>query len=719
MKFKPLNYASRDECDIELEIIEGELPDDLNGSIFVIGPCGSVNHEWPAPRYWKDGSTCQEHGAPLINGDGMLYRFDFTSTGQAFMKNRLLKTPDYFADEATKEGTKYFEDGFCFDSAGLSRSHVDLGTRNQANTALNQVKFSDDQPMMLTANFDAGRPFLVDPQSLKIISPIGKQQEWLQALPDELEQLFPLIYSTAHPCFDPRTREFFTVCHQKSLGNLMFNTRVDRKVMMATKFLDEELKKFTDWLTGEERSLHDIGNALRDFIPWLNEKHKKGHKHEFSEHFQIKDPGLDESELRVMKWTGEKLDSWLVVDRENQVPVSVTQTMHQTSLTEDYIILCDCTLKMAMDILQSLPFGDFDKINALVRRITTDKIKPVTPFYVIKRSDLKPEAKRVEALKLKFPWETIHFNANYKNPDGIITIHGSHNSAVCGAEWIRPYDKRATDGKEIPEDRLGMMCTHGLDVGRIGKHTVDVKNGTIKSESLSETGFSGEFPDKFENVHTWGLGLYAHRNMISDQLIEDKIKYVFHQFYGLDENEFTQFTYDLYKDYNPEGRQIGHKEMLEYYRHGAPQCLTRQNTETMQFEDFYIFNGDEQMRSFEFVPAVGTEDHPESQIQGYLGCMMMVKDPEDDSTTPGYARQMFVFKADDLKSGPICKIAHDKLGWGFTIHSCFSNEVKPANTNYRVSTREDCEYVTSRFPRDSKKVELMDFLEKEVLPHSP
>ena len=59
--------ASRDELDnVELEI-EGNLPKDLQGHIFIVDPVGTV----------ESGGLPFKDGDSLLNGDGMIYRLDF------------------------------------------------------------------------------------------------------------------------------------------------------------------------------------------------------------------------------------------------------------------------------------------------------------------------------------------------------------------------------------------------------------------------------------------------------------------------------------------------------------------------------------------------------------------------------------------------------------------------------------------------------------------
>ncbi len=76
--------------------IQGTLPDDLQGHVFIIAPVGSVN----------SGGLPYPNGDSLLNGDGMIYRLDFDQKGEVGVKTSLVKPPDYYADTATRPGTQ-------------------------------------------------------------------------------------------------------------------------------------------------------------------------------------------------------------------------------------------------------------------------------------------------------------------------------------------------------------------------------------------------------------------------------------------------------------------------------------------------------------------------------------------------------------------------------------------------------------------------------------
>ena len=85
--------ANRDELDIKLNITnvgEQELPQDLQGHVFIVAPVGTEESNLPH----KEGNS-------FMCGDGMVYRLDFNQLGEVALQTRILKTPDFYADLET------------------------------------------------------------------------------------------------------------------------------------------------------------------------------------------------------------------------------------------------------------------------------------------------------------------------------------------------------------------------------------------------------------------------------------------------------------------------------------------------------------------------------------------------------------------------------------------------------------------------------------------
>lgn len=190
--------ADPSPLDTQLDLLEGAVPDGLRGHVFVVG------------------AVPGEGGAALFNGDGLVVRFDFTGDGPR-LKRRVLQHPSLLADRATAEDRL-----LKFRNADLARYSVVLGVRNQLNTAF----LTMPETGRLFATYDAGRPWEINPDSLDLITPIGRMDEWETAfslldrpgLRVEVPWLFPPILSGAHPAHDEETGETFLA--NWSLGEL-------------------------------------------------------------------------------------------------------------------------------------------------------------------------------------------------------------------------------------------------------------------------------------------------------------------------------------------------------------------------------------------------------------------------------------------------------------------------------------------------------------------
>ncbi|MEL7006305.1 MAG: carotenoid oxygenase family protein, partial [Bacteroidota bacterium] len=115
---KSIMSASRTEhTDLNLNTIEGQLPEDIQGHVFIVAPVGTVD----------SGGLPFANGDSLLNGDGMIYRLDFHRQGEAKVTTRLVKPPDYYADQATQLGSQYSK--YRFRNHGISRFSLALGFR--------------------------------------------------------------------------------------------------------------------------------------------------------------------------------------------------------------------------------------------------------------------------------------------------------------------------------------------------------------------------------------------------------------------------------------------------------------------------------------------------------------------------------------------------------------------------------------------------------------
>jgi carotenoid cleavage dioxygenase-like enzyme len=724
---RPFTSCSRQEINVPLQVLSGEIPADLHGHVYLNSPCGTVNSPTPYPKYLPNGQVNGEWGDMIFNGDAMLFRFDFDQPGAVSVKSAMLRTPCYWADEATRLGTPYYDQGLYFRSMGIGRTSLRLGVRNQVNTALTPFRFAPDQPTRLTANFDVGRPFELDPVSLKLKTAVGSNAEWRPEFPLAAEQVFPMVQSTAHPSFDPRTREYFTVCYQKTFRTMFFSEKFGGKLLVAQQFIMTEFLKLEKLMSTLRLKASRFVQLLERFIDHLHHQIEHGTGGDFHplavlRQLDGEDPNGEfsmENAVYLLRWSGTgPLERWNVLDADTGKNIVIEQCMHQTNFSQDYLVLVDSSVKFALDIMENVPFPDHPWLNEIIRRLTAKTVLPETPLYLIKRADLKPGVANITAKKFVISLETVHYSVDYQNPSGHVTIHTAHNSASCAAEWIRPYDFLATDPDQpaLP-NTYGLMACGELDIGRIGKFVVDGETGTILSQQLiHEKGFSGDRVAEVK-AHTWAVALNTYRNIISADEVTDRLVYNFWQCYGLDYRMMTKFMKELYEDYV--NRIIPVDDLLAYTRHGVPFCLARQNTETMQLDDYYLFAMNQNLRSIQFVPrrrAPGEVPPVHPQLDGYILCTM-VNGSVTDLVTDAYTREIWLFDAADLKRGPVCRLFHPDLDYSFTIHSAWTRDCASFDSSYSISVRDDYDQVLSQFWNPHWQSEMRTFLETNVYPH--
>lgn len=725
LRTTPFTNASRDEVDLVLQVFEGTVPTDMCGYIYVNSPAGTVNNPTPIPEYRPDGSYNPEYGQMIFNGDGMLFRFDMSQPGQISLRSRLLKTPCYYADEASKYGTAYYTQGMRFDSQGMARTSLSLGSRNQINTSVNAFKFPGDKSTRVTVNFDAGRPFEVDPQSMELVTAIGRNAEWKQEMSPLLQNTFQLFQSSAHPSFDPITQEFFTVCFQKNFNNLILGETFSEVLLANETFLKDKLfEAYADVFSQLKLNTATTLKVLKAFITHLEAQLANPSLPNFSmADAQTAISAPDDfmgmvNATTLMRWVGkDPLDQWNLVDATG-ANLTMTQTMHQTALTKEYIVLVDSSLKFSLDILVNVPFPNHPWLSTWLRSVMARTILPTTPLYFVKRADLIPGAKNVTVIPCTIPLETVHYSALYENTaDGNVTLFAAHNSALCAAEWVRPFDVLATDPlKSIDTNTIGLFTCGEMDLGRVGKFVINANTGDIVSSTIiHDQGFDGDDVKNITRAHTWAVGLNTFRDELSADNANVNIPYIFWQFYGLDNRFLTMFIKDLY--YNYQNRIIGVDKMLEYNQVGVPFCLSRMNTQTMTFDDYYLFKMNENLRSLQFVPrnASTASTTTDPALDGYILCTMV--NGAEDFSGDDYTREIWIFDAAKLSAGPVAKLSHPDMQYAFTIHSVWIPDCQPSPANYKVDVVSDYTAVVNTFFDRTKAATMLKFLQDTVFPH--
>lgn len=146
------------EYDLKLDILHGQLPEDLSGSYYCVG---GVPHK---------------PGAHIFAGDGMVFRLDLNARPPRLI-SRWVQPHEH---ERTR--LPRFE-------WNMLQVEAVGAVRNLANTAL--YPFAGQ----LLVTYDGGRPYILDPLTLQTLSPVGRLEEWLSVIP---HPLLPSVITSAH-----------------------------------------------------------------------------------------------------------------------------------------------------------------------------------------------------------------------------------------------------------------------------------------------------------------------------------------------------------------------------------------------------------------------------------------------------------------------------------------------------------------------------------------
>lgn len=638
---RSLLHTERAEHDgLPLDVIEGALPSDLGGHLFVVAPASTV-----------DGAPGRRD-TTLMVGDGLVCRFDLGPDGVT-LTSRIPRTPDLLADELTARHDSLAT--FRFVDAGLVRIGL-LGSRDFANTAFVPMPGGDGARMVLT--YDAGRPIEIDPSTLDFATPIGRREEWRpEALPGAV---FPVVLSPAHPAYDPATEELFTVNYGRGVMNVMETIPVVAGLRSMPRWLEAAFDRVATAL-GVDRAYRWLERRLERLTTRMDRRVERL-LDEYLPRF-VPDTFTD-----VIRWDGEGgLERWRLV-LPTGAEVAIEQSIHQVAVTREHVVVLETGFKIGLQSGFDDPIPHGDLVERTLRAILTRPQLPYTALYLVPRASLNDSAPRgpdgvrqVTCRKVTFPLEADHFVADYDDAGGRITVHLAHSPATDLSEWIRAYDVSAY-GEPIAPELHGMLAVGAMDVGRFGRYVLDARAGAVlESQTLADEQTS------------WALALYAGAGLNTDAPLPERIEQIFWCSEGFFPELLTEFVYDLYEDY--EHRLVPTAVIRAMGQTGRPSAVHRLDTATMTIADRFVLPDGVMAGSLQFVP------RGEGPTNGYL-----VGTIYTDARS-----ELWVFDAADLARGPICRLASERWRVGFSLHTAWLPAVAPRASDYRVSVRGELE----------------------------
>ena len=147
-----------------LDVIEGHWPIDADGAVFIVGPAK------------------REPGGHWFGAHGLLLRIACAPDAHGRIRARAARV----APPLERLGRRWPR---LFRKVAFTEVSP-FGVTNMANTNVEPI---DGR---LFVGYDAGRPLEVDPETLDYLTPVGANDEWLQATPALVE---PLVSVAAHP----------------------------------------------------------------------------------------------------------------------------------------------------------------------------------------------------------------------------------------------------------------------------------------------------------------------------------------------------------------------------------------------------------------------------------------------------------------------------------------------------------------------------------------
>ena len=349
--------------------------------------------------------------------------------------------------------------------------------------------------------------------------------------------------------------------------------------------------------------------------------------------------------IHLMVWDGGDMrrfrlkTDWLHLDN-----VRITQSVHQIALTSDHVIIMDTAFVSEMEDLIG---GSGMKVQ-----------KTDTILWIVSRSDLVGNDTTVQAKKVVIPREAAHFLADYDSSQGRITLHIGHQCANDSSEYLSEGDL-LYDGTECDPELHGMICAT-TDIGVLGKYIIDTESMTLVGSQIlqDERLFGGPALYTFDGNHT-----------------PEELKTIWWLSFGVSPELRTKKTEDAYSDY-----PYRHTPITDLPTDSIPPCICRIDAQSLSIEDDYSFPYGRFVSSPTFVPKkTGMEG------EGYLYCIVI---SDDEGTQGSSGDEIWIFDAQNLAQGPLCRLGHPDINLPMTLHSSYVRTL-PSGDNYSVSIYDD------------------------------
>ena len=343
-------------------------------------------------------------------------------------------------------------------------------------------------------------------------------------------------------------------------------------------------------------------------------------------------------EVRLLEWDGEgELISHRLVNSWG-FPIVIQQSIHQIAVTSHHIIVMDTAFLAEMT----------DLIGGTATQAHDSEIT----LYVINRSDLPFGGGDVRARKITTPREAAHFIANYDSSNGQITLHIGHQCAHDPSEFLKESDHHPVTGQRCSDAFIGMLATT-TDIGQLGKLVIDSNTDSVVSHQ------------RIVDPLMWGgPSLYV----LDPRVIEHQEMWWLS--FGFASELRIARVEDAYQNYP-------YREVpLSSLPDGTPANLIRVDCDRFEIIDSYTFPNGRWPSSPTFVPDKGG-----SEYQGFLVVVVL----SDDQSLPNSSGdELWIFDAQDLDQGPLCRLGAPELRFPMSLHTAYMESPIGRPSSYQI-----------------------------------
>ena len=369
--------------------------------------------------------------------------------------------------------------------------------------------------------------------------------------------------------------------------------------------------------------------------------------------------------LDLVVWNLDgKLRKHRILDKNGR-RIVIKEAVHSICVTKNFILIFDTPF--ALEVEQLLG-GNVTRPPAFQ-----------TPCYIIERRQLKKNGNTLRAATVTLTKEWEHVFALYDDDGQNLRFMGASSPATDFSESLTEGD-RYRDGSKVPSDLHGMIAG-ALDEGEYGVFDVSVKGTNAELQ---------EFTEVSALDRGWLIALPSLKEDTAGKLDASESYWTS---FGYQPELISQRVFNSLKDYPH--RKVATRDLPEA---PTPSALQRVDVESASVVDSYDAPLGWILTSPLYIPSKNLSgEHANAHV-----LVIANSNPTDNVST---GCEIWIFEANNLSAGPVCRLTHPELILGFSLHSCYLEKLmtNQATQNYRTSFANDYSKSLSFHPRFVEK----------------